>query len=70
MERLLGWTIPLLKPVGDLIAFKGLTAQKEVAQVPAHTLTQYGITEIEVLTCGAGVVEPKTTVVRARRGIN
>ena len=22
MERLLGWTIPLLKPVGDLIAFK------------------------------------------------
>ena len=70
MERLLGWTIPLLKPVGDLIAFKGLTAQKEVAQVPAHTLTQYGITEIEVLTCGAGVVDPKTTVVRARRGIN
>lgn len=70
MERLLGWTIPLLKPVGDLIAFKGLTAQKEVAQVPAHTLTQYGITEIEVLTCGVGVVEPKTTVVRARRGIN
>ena len=70
MERLLGWTIPLLKPVGDLIAFKGLTAQKEVAQVSAHTLIQYGITEIEVLTCGVGVVEPKTTVVRARRGIN
>ena len=70
MERLLGWTIPLLKPVGDLIAFKGLTAQKEVAQVPAHTLTQFRITEIEVLTCGAGVVEPKTTVVRARRRIN
>ena len=70
MERLLGWTIPLLKPVGDLIAFKGLTAQKEVAQVSAHTLIQYGITEIEVLTCGAGVVDPKTTVVRARRAIN
>ena len=70
MERLLGWTMPLLKPVGDLIALKGSTAQKEVAQVPVHTLTQFRITEIEVLTCGAGVVEPKTTVVRARRRIN
>jgi 16S rRNA (guanine527-N7)-methyltransferase len=70
MERLLGWTMPLLKPVGDLIAFKGLSAQKEIAEVPAHALTQYGITKIEVLTCGAGVVEPTTTVVRARRGIN
>lgn len=68
MERLLGWTMPLLKPAGDLIAFKGLSAHKEIDGVPAQALTHHGITKIEVLTCGAGVVEPETTVVRARRG--
>lgn len=66
MERLLGWTMPLLKPVGDLIALKGSSAQTEI-EAAARVLGQYGITEISVLTCGAGVVEPETTVVRARR---
>jgi len=66
MERLLGWTMPLLKPVGDLIALKGSSAQNEIDAATA-AISQYGITEISVLTCGAGVVEPETTVVRARR---
>ncbi len=68
MERLLGWTIPLLKPVGELIAFKGSSVQSEIDGATG-VLKQYGITEIEVLTCGAGVVEPETTVARARRGV-
>ncbi len=66
MERLLGWTMPLLKPVGDLIALKGSSAQSEIDEA-AQAISQYRITEISVLTCGAGVVEPETTVVRARR---
>lgn len=66
MERLLGWTMPLLKPVGDLIALKGSSAQSEIDEA-AQAIIQYGITEISVVTCGAGVVEPETTVVRARR---
>ena len=66
MERLLGWTMPLLKPVGDLIAFKGSGAQTELDGA-TQALAQFGITEISVLTCGAGVVVPETTVVRARR---
>jgi len=66
MERLLGWTMPLLKPVGDLIALKGSSAQSEIDEA-AQAISQYGITEISVLTCGVGVVEPETTVVRARR---
>lgn len=66
MERLLGWTMPLLKPVGDLIALKGSSAQNEI-DAATEAISQYGITEISVLTCGAGVVEPETTVVRARR---
>lgn len=66
MERLLGWTMPLLKPVGDLIAFKGSGAQTELDGA-TQALAQFGITEISVLTCGVGVVVPETTVVRARR---
>lgn len=66
MERLLGWTMPLLKPVGDLLALKGSSAQSELDQAK-DAIAQFGITDISVLTCGAGVVEPATTVVRARR---
>lgn len=66
MERLLGWTMPLLKPVGDLLALKGSSAHSEI-DAAAQEISQYRITEISVLTCGAGVVEPETTVVRARR---
>ncbi len=66
MERLLGWTMPLLKPVGDLIALKGSSAQSEIDEA-AQAISQYRVTEISVVTCGAGVVEPETTVVRARR---
>ena len=66
MERLLGWTMPLLKPVGDLLALKGSSAHSEIESA-AQEISQYRITEISVLTCGAGVVEPETTVVRARR---
>jgi 16S rRNA (guanine527-N7)-methyltransferase len=66
MGRLLGWTMPLLKPVGDLLALKGSSAQSEI-DAATDVINQYRITEISLLTCGAGVVEPETTVVRARR---
>lgn len=66
MERLLGWTLPLLKPVGDLLAFKGSSAQSEI-DAAAQAISEFRITEISVITCGFGVVEPETTVVRARR---
>ncbi len=66
MERLLGWTLPLLKPVGDLLAFKGSSAQSEI-DAAAQAISEFRITEMSVITCGFGVVEPETTVVRARR---
>ena len=67
MERLLGWTIPLLKPQGRLVAMKGASAQSELESAQG-VLQEYGITSAEVVTCGAGVVEQVTTVVVARRG--
>lgn len=33
LERLLKWTTPLFLPAGELVALKGLTAEREVAEV-------------------------------------
>ncbi len=67
LDRLLGWTIPLLKPDGQLVALKGSSAPTELDSAQA-VVKEFNLRSIEVLTCGAGVVEPETTVVLARRG--
>lgn len=67
LDRLLGWTIPLLKPQGRLVAMKGSSAASELESAE-KAIADFNLTSIEVLTCGAGVVEPETTVVLARRG--
>jgi 16S rRNA (guanine527-N7)-methyltransferase len=67
LDRLLGWTIPLLKPQGRLVAMKGSGAATELESAK-QAIADFGVTFIEVITCGAGVVEPETTVVLARRG--
>lgn len=68
LDRLLGWTIPLLKPNGQLVALKGSSAPTELDSAQT-AVKEFNLTSIEVLTCGAGVVEPATTVVLARRGM-
>ena len=67
LQRLLGWTIPLLRVGGQLVALKGSGAQDEVvaAQGVAAALN---VVDLEVAQCGAGVVEPATTVVTGVRG--
>jgi 16S rRNA (guanine527-N7)-methyltransferase len=67
MDRLLGWTIPLLKPQGRLVAMKGASAQSELDSAQ-EVLKEFNISSTEVVTCGAGVVDQLTTVVIARRG--
>lgn len=64
MERLAGWTVPLVKPGGELLALKGRSAAEEV-QASAAVLERLGIVQVEIVECGAGVVDPTTTVVRA-----
>ena len=67
MDRLLGWTMPLLKADGALVALKGSNAPSELEQAEGM-LREFGVTSTEVISCGSGVVEPETTVVVARRG--
>jgi 16S rRNA (guanine527-N7)-methyltransferase len=63
LERLAGWALPLCRPGGEVLALKGASARDEVARArPA--LTRLGAGDATIESCGVGVVEPATTVVR------
>jgi 16S rRNA (guanine527-N7)-methyltransferase len=66
LDRLAGWTLPLARVGGVLLALKGEGAAEEIA-ASSGALEKLGGGHAEVLTCGAGVVEPPTTVVRVVR---
>lgn len=64
LERLAGWTVPLVAPGGELLALKGRSAAEEV-EASRVALERLGVTAVDIVECGAGVVDPVTTVVRA-----
>lgn len=64
LERLAGWTVPLVQPGGELLALKGRSANEEV-EASREVLERLGIVAIEIVECGEGVVYPVTTVVQA-----
>lgn len=66
LEKLAGWTVPLLKPGGDLLAMKGQSAAEEMAAASV-ILERLGIDRVEILQCGEGIVDPPSTVVRATK---
>jgi 16S rRNA (guanine527-N7)-methyltransferase len=67
LSRLAGWCLPLLRPGGSLIALKGSQASAELAAA-AVDLRRLGAVAWEVVTCGLGLVDPPTTVVRVTLG--
>lgn len=66
LAKLAGWTLPLARVGGTLLALKGDGAAEEVAASLA-ALERLGGGQVKVLTCGTGVVDPPTTVVRVVR---
>lgn len=63
LERLLGWSMPLVAPTGALVAMKGQSIHDEIVSARAFLHTwRCGVPE--VLEVGMGVVDPPTTVVR------
>jgi 16S rRNA (guanine527-N7)-methyltransferase len=62
LDRLAEWCLPVLKSGGHLLAIKGVSASDEVAR-HRQLLGRYGANEIVVRHCGAGVVDPQTTVI-------
>ena len=63
LDRLLSWGLPLLRPGGELLAFKGERAETELDGAGA-TLRSFGVRTAELLHVGHGKVEPPTTIVR------
>lgn len=61
MERLAGWTLPLLRPGGVLLALKGQSVSEEL-QDSAASLARMGATSWRVEEAGAGVVDPVARV--------
>ena len=66
LDRLAGWTLPLLRPGGALLALKGVSAADEVRR-DAPTVRRLGASRVRVVSCGVGIVDPPTTVVVVER---
>lgn len=63
LDRLLGWSMPLVAPTGALVAMKGSSAHDEIADA-REVLERLGCAEPEVLQVGARVLHSQTTAVR------
>lgn len=66
LARLAGWTLPLLRPGGLLVALKGASAAEEVDR-DRHAVLRAGGGSPRVETCGAGKLDVPTTVVVVER---
>jgi len=63
LDRLVAWSMPLVRRGGSLVAMKGASVHEEVVAA-RETLVRYGAGEVAVLTYGAGLIDPVTTVLR------
>jgi len=62
LATLAEWTLPLLAPGGRVLALKGESAERELAE-DAATLAGLEVRDPQVCRVGTGVVDPPTTVV-------
>ena len=62
LGRLLGWSMPLVEPTGELLAMKGASVAEEIAAAAAE-LERWGCTAPEVRELGAAEQGVSTTVV-------
>lgn len=65
LEKLSGWTLPLVREGGHLVAMKGSSAAQEIEDAEG-TIHRLGGAEPEVLVVGEGLSAHPTTVVRVR----
>lgn len=63
LERLLGWSMPLVSPTGALVAMKGTSIHDEI-DLAAETLRRLACASPEVHILGAGRIAVPTTAVR------
>lgn len=66
LDRLWGWSAPLLRSGGRLVALKGESADAEVARDGA-AVARTGGGHLTVDRCGVGVLEVPTTIIEVER---
>jgi len=66
LARLVSWSVPLLRSGGLFLALKGSSADEEVAR-DRVAVARLGLTDLEVVSVGSGLVDPETVVIRGRR---
>nr|WP_204016945.1 16S rRNA (guanine(527)-N(7))-methyltransferase RsmG [Sphaerimonospora thailandensis] len=67
LDRLLAWSMPLLREGGELLAMKGERAAEEV-EAARSQMKSSGARSVELVTVGRGRVEPPATLVRVVAG--
>jgi 16S rRNA (guanine527-N7)-methyltransferase len=67
LARLLGWALPLCAPNGQVLAMKGQSVDREIAEASA-VLGREGVAGWDVVDVGAAGVASGTRVVRVRCG--
>lgn len=67
LDRVVRWCLPLVEPDGWVLAIKGQRALQELAE---HTIAvrRAGGVRTELATCGRGIIDPPTVVIRVQRG--
>lgn len=63
LDRLLGWSMPLVRPGGELVAMKGSSVTEEITRARG-ALRRTGSGEVRIQLLGEGLVDHPTTVVR------
>lgn len=66
LAKLASWSSPLLRVGGELLALKGSSAADEIRRDMAEVAATR-LVDLEVVSVGAGVVDPETQVIRGRR---
>jgi len=68
LERLAGWSLPLLRQGGQLVAMKGATADEELER-DAKAVARLGGINHRVALCGTETLAVPTVVIAVERGL-
>ncbi|BBW99511.1 16S rRNA (guanine(527)-N(7))-methyltransferase RsmG [Mycolicibacterium moriokaense] len=66
LDKITKWSLPLLRPGGEMLAIKGERAEEE-AREHRRVMTSLGAVDVRVRKCCADFLDPPATVVAARR---
>ncbi len=69
LDKLTKWSLPLLRPGGQMLAVKGERAADEVHE-HRRVMISAGAADVRVVTCGAKDLRTPATVVVARREVS